>query len=181
MGESAVAGLVDHRLASARLQFVDQVVAEFAAHQQAAEGASTADGGASRFGTAAFGVGQIGKIRTMTFTGVHDQHAQPASAIQQRLNRRNRCAQAADVHAGLVGVTAQGAEVALHVDHQQRRALGVQQVRRQAHRANSLHTAAAMPSTMSSASRRPFSALEPLAEDSTPDGGTHSVRVGYMS
>ncbi len=181
MGEGAVARLVDHRLAGARLQLVDQVMSEFAAHQQAAEGAGAADGSASGLGAAALGLGQVGKIRSMAFTGVHHQHAHAARAIQQRLDRRDRRAQAADVHAGLVGVSAQRAEVALHVDHQQRRMLEEQRVRRQAHSANSLHTAAAMPSTMSWASRWPFAALEPLAEDSTPEGGTHSVRVGYMS
>ncbi len=49
------------------------------------------------------------------------------------------------------------------------------------HNWNSLRTAAAMPAVMSPAMRAPFAAVEPLAEDSTPDGGTHSVRVGYMS
>ena len=112
----------------------------------------------------------------MAFTGVHHQHAHAARAIQQRLDRRDRRAQAADVHAGLVGVSAQRAEVALHVDHQQRRMLEEQRVRRQAHSANSLHTAAAMPSTMSWASRWPFAALEPLAE--TAPGGRHPFGTG---
>jgi len=89
---------------------------------------------------------------------------------------------ALNVQPGHIGVTARCAEIALHVDQQQGATVGSQSRQHgQAPSPNSWRTAAAMPPTISPAMRSPFSAVEPLADESTPEGGTHSVRVGYMS
>ncbi len=122
MGEGAVAGLVDHRLAGQRLQFVDQVMAVFAAHQQPAKRAGRADRRAGGLGTVALGRRQVGQVRAMAFAGMHHQQPERPGLRQQAGDHRDRRAQAVDVQPCLVGIAAGGAEVALHVDDQQRRA-----------------------------------------------------------
>ena len=88
---------------------------------------------------------------------------------------------ARDVETGLVGVTAGAAEVALHVDGDQRGGGGVEVGERVHGRVKPVVMASAMRRATSSASSFPFTASDPLAEDSTPEGGTQSVRLGYMS
>ena len=87
--ERALARLVDHDLAVERIQFGNDVVAGFAANENAPHRAGIADAQGRR---AAFDLGRrrVGQIGQMAFAGVHDQHAGLARRIQHRRDRLHR-------------------------------------------------------------------------------------------
>ncbi|MCY1363108.1 hypothetical protein D9M69_498550 [compost metagenome] len=119
----------------------------------------------------------------MPFAGVHHQQARGARGGQQALHLRHHGQHGRDVDACLVRVATGAAEVALHVDHEQRGGGGVEGGRgvHGAGRVKPVVMASAMRRATSSASSWPLAASEPLADESTPEGGTQSVRLGYMS
>ncbi|MDT4846733.1 hypothetical protein FQZ97_807670 [compost metagenome] len=119
----------------------------------------------------------------MALARVHDGQAGGARGGQQALHLRHHGLHGRDVDAGLVRVATGAAEVALHVDDDQRGGGGFEggQGVHGAGRVKPVVMASAMRRATSSASSWPLAASEPLADESTPEGGTQSVRLGYMS
>ena len=70
--ERAFAGLVDDDLAGQRREFLDDLPARLAAHEDLAAGASVADAGADAARAPALVGGQIGQVGPMALAGVDD-------------------------------------------------------------------------------------------------------------
>ena len=115
----------------------------------------------------------------MAFPGVHDQQAGGPRRLQQGIYLTDHSLHSGNVHASLFGVAPGAAEIALHVDDDQR--CGVGGKAHAAGRWNPVATALAMRAATSVASSIPLAASDPRADESTPEGGTQSVRDGYMS
>ncbi len=114
--ERALAGLVDDDLAGDRREFVDDLPAGLAAHQDLAAGAGIADAGADAARAPAFVCGQVGQVRPMPLARVDDVIALGARRREQRLDRLDRRAREREIVAHLVDIAAAPAEIGLHVD-----------------------------------------------------------------
>ena len=115
----ALAGLVDHRLAGLGIEFRNNVVAGFAAHQNAAHRAGVADGrgaAAANF----FDRRQIGEVRPMAFPRMEHRESGGAPRRQELLVRLDGAAQLRNVVAEHLAKAAGLEKIALHVDDQER-------------------------------------------------------------
>jgi hypothetical protein len=124
--ERAVAGLVDDDFAGHRAQFVDEVVTVLAAHQQPPERAARADRRAGGDAARELGRRAVRQVRPVALARVHDEHAGSTRGAEQAADRRDRRGEPRDVEPGAVGIAARRAEVALHVDHDERRRRAVE-------------------------------------------------------
>src|SRR5450830_515916 len=123
--ERALAGFVDHQLPIVWRQQRQDLVARFAAHQNAAHRTFIAN---TQRGIASleFGRRTVGQIRQMRFARVHHQHAVFARQRQQFRYRRDDGRQRPHIIAEHAAEAAFLDEIALHVDHHQRRAAAVE-------------------------------------------------------
>ena len=122
--ERALARLVDDRLVGAGRQLGDDVVAGLAADQDPPHRTRRADAHAGR---AALDLGgrRVRQVGAVPLARVNDQHPQLAGRAQQPLGGRDRLGQQRDVVPQRLAETARLEEVALHVDHDDRRACRV--------------------------------------------------------
>ena len=118
--ECALARLVDHDLAGARIQRGNDVVAGLAADQDAAHRAGIAD--AQGWRTARdLRRRRVGEVRQMSLAGMDDEDAVISRRRQHGGDRLHRAGQLRDVIAEGLAKTARLHEVALHVDDDKRR------------------------------------------------------------
>src|SRR5262249_15155735 len=115
----ALSWLVDHRLAGRRVKFRNDIVAGFAAHEDAAHRPRVPDAG--RAAAADFLCRRkVSKIRSMTLARVDDQASRGAPGCQQCSVWFNSTTKLRYVVPEHFAETAGFQEVTLHVDDQQR-------------------------------------------------------------
>ena len=121
--ERALAGLVDDRLAGLGIKLGNDVVAGFAAHQNAAHRAGVAD---RRRAAAAdlLGRRQIAEVGPMAFARMENRKTGGAPRRQQLPVRLDGAPQLRNVVAEHFAEAARLEEIALHVDDQKRATLG---------------------------------------------------------
>ena len=102
-----------------RIQFGDDVVARFAAHQDAAHRAGIADGG-GRAPANFLGRRKAAEIRPVSFAGMHHLPAFGAPGSEQSLIRFDGAAKQGHIVAQHFAEAARLQKIALHVDDQQR-------------------------------------------------------------
>ncbi len=123
--KGALPRLVDHRLAWRRVEFGDDVVARFAAHQDAAHGPDVADAG--RAAPAHFlGGRQIGEIGPVALARMHREEPRGSPRRQDAFVGLDRAAQLRDIVAEHLAESAGLEKVSLHIDDQKRAMVGRQ-------------------------------------------------------
>ena len=121
--ERALAGLVDHRLAGLGIKLGNDVVAGFAAHQNAAHRAGVADRGRAAAANL-LGRRQIAEVGPMALAGMDHRKAGGAPGREQLPVRLDGAAQLRNVVAEHFAEAAGLQKIALHVDDEQRAVLG---------------------------------------------------------